>query len=139
MLIYNTSLQVYNNVKLKKLQIVQNLPLLLTSLLSMAQCYEKKSSSTHFVHMFNWISHNEKCIANYFTVWVLVFLVNSSRPWLVTYTAEKYCHTLHNFKINGTRTRGSYGRVAVFSDIVQCTYSSFKRIYIDKLIGNAIC
>ena len=33
---------------------------------SVAHCYEKKSSSTHFLQMFNWISHNEKCIANYF-------------------------------------------------------------------------
>ena len=71
-----------------------------------------------------------------------LFLVNSSSPWLVTKLnaeAEKYCHTLHNFKINGTRTKGSSSRVAVFSDIVQCTYSSFMRIYIDKLIDNAIC
>ena len=56
--------------------------------LFLAQCYEKKkNSSTHFVQMVNWISHNEKCIANYFSVWVLVFLllVNSSSPWLVTH------------------------------------------------------
>ena len=56
--------------------------------LSLAQCYEKKCSSTHFVQMFNWISHNEKCIANYFSVWVLVFLVNTSSPWPVTYKTE---------------------------------------------------
>ena len=53
--------------------------------LSLVQCYEKKSSSTHFVQMVNWISHNEKCIANYFSVWVLVLLVNSSSPWLATH------------------------------------------------------
>ena len=105
-----------------------------------------KSSHTHFVQMFNRISHNEKYIANYFSVWVLVFLVNSSNPWLVTYKTEcrsrkilPYTDQVHNFEINGTGTKGSSSRVAVFSDIVQCTYSSFMRIYIDKLIGNAIC
>ena len=96
--------------------------------------------------MFNRISHNEKYIANYFSVWVLVFLVNSSNPWLVTYKTEcrsrkilPYTDQVHNFEINGTGTKGSSSRVAVFSDIVQCTYSSFMRIYIDKMIGNAIC
>jgi len=36
----------------------------------------------------DWISDNEKCIANYFSVWVLVFLVSSASPWLVTYKTE---------------------------------------------------
>ena len=40
---------------------------------------------------------------------------------------------------DGTRTEGSPSTVAVFSDIVHCTYSPFMRIYIDKLIANAIC
>ena len=133
-------------MRVKKLQIVQislsssppsSLPLLGSVLGG------KQSSSTHFVQMFNWISHHEKCIASYFSVWVLVFLVNSSSPGLVIYKTEcrsrKILPYIHNFKINGTRTEGSSSRVAVFSDIVQCTYSSFMRIYIDKLIGNAIC
>ena len=76
-------------------------------------------SSTHFIQVLNWINHNEKCIANYFSVWVLIILANSSSPWLVTYKlnaeAEKYCHTLPNFKINGTSTKGSSSWVAVFT------------------------
>ena len=133
-------------MKVKKLQIVQiSLSSSHPSSLWLS-VMRKKSSHTHFVQMFNWISHNEKCIANCFSVRVLVFLVNSSSPWLVTYKTEcrsrkilPYTDTVHNFKINGTGTKGSSCRVAVFSDIVQCTYSFFMGIYIDKLIGNAIC
>ena len=75
----------WRNCKLYKSPSPPHLPPLS---LSLAQCYEKKSSSAHFVQMFNWISHNDNCIANYFNVWVLVFLVNSSSPWLVTYKTE---------------------------------------------------
>ena len=93
--------------------------------------------------MVNWISHNEKCIANLFQclgtcISNKQFKSLACKLKKLNAEAEKYCHTLHNFKINGTRTKGSSSRVAVFSDIVQCTYSSFMRIYIDKLIGNAI-
>ena len=76
----------WRNRKLYKSPSPPHLPPL--SILSGSVLWEKKSSSTHFVQMFNWISHNEKCIANYFSVWVLVFLVNSSSPWLVTYKTE---------------------------------------------------
>ena len=50
--------------------------------------------------------------------------------------AEKYCHTVHNFKINGTRTKGSSSRVAVFSDIVQCAMPFVQmqvRLAVDEL------
>ena len=71
----------WRNCKLYKSPSLPHLPPLS---LSLAQCYEKKkSSTTHFLQMINWISHSEKCIANYFSVWVLVFLVNSSSLWLV--------------------------------------------------------
>ena len=135
-------------MKVKKLHIVQvslsssppsSLPL------SGSVLWErKKSSSTRFVQMFNWISHNEKCIANYFSVYHAICISSKQfkslacnlQNWMRK--QKNIAIHLHNFKINGTRTKGSTSRVTVFSDIVQCTYSSFMRIYIDKLIGNAI-
>ena len=44
---------------------------------------------------------------------------------------NKYWLTLHNFKINGTSTKGSASRVAMLSDmLVIVLYSSFMNIYI---------